>query len=87
MPVITTKTVEYVLANVTADMDTGRIIANLRWLVDSTDCGLIEVIVQGTDFAALLGAVPDPGKTRAADIADLVYQYAIDHQLVSGNIS
>lgn len=87
MPVTTTKTVAYTLANVTADMEAARIVANLRWFVDGANCGTIEVIVQGDDFATLLLAAPQANKTRGDDIADLVYQYAIAHGLIEGSIS
>lgn len=87
MPVTTTKTVSYVLANVTCDMDTFSVVANLRWLVDGQDCGLIEVKAQGQDFADILGAMPATGLTRGDDIALLVYNFAVSKGIISGNIS
>lgn len=87
MPIITQKQVEYVLANVTADMDALRVVANLRWLVDGQDCGLIRVEAQGEEFAALLAAMPEAGKSRADDIADLIYQFALAKGIVQGSVA
>ena len=87
MPVVVQQTAQYVLADVTADMIAGRIVANLRWLVDGKDCGLIEVIAQGDDFLAILGAMPHAGMNRADDIALLVYEFAVSKGIVSGAIS
>lgn len=87
MPVVAQSQSEYILANVVADMDALRIVANLRWLVDGQDCGLIEVTIQGDDFAAVLGAAPHPGASRADDIALLVYEFAVSKGIVQGAIS
>lgn len=86
MPVITQKEVSYVLANVSADMEQGHIVANLRRFLDGEDTGIIEVVVQGEDFAALLLAVPEPGQTRADDIAQMVYNHAVSKGRISGEI-
>lgn len=87
MPVTTTKTVSYVLANVTCDMDAMTVVANLRWLVDGVDCGLIRVEAQGEDFGAILTAVPSSGLSRGDDIALLVYDFAVSRGIISGDIS
>ena len=87
MPIVTTKTVSYVLANVTADMDALHVVAHLRWLVDGVDCGLIEVVAQGEDFAAILGAMPSTNKSRGDDIADVVYEFALSKGIITGNIA
>ena len=84
MPVVVQQTAEYVLANVTADMDAQRITANLRWMVGGVDCGLIEVVAQGEDFLAILGAMPRAGTNRADDIALLVHEFAVSKGIVQG---
>jgi len=87
MPITSTTQAQYVLANATADMDSMHVVANLRWIVDGKDCGLIEVVVQGEDFAQALAAPPIPGLTRADDIVTMIYQYALSKGIVSGEIS
>lgn len=86
MPITTTTQAQYVLANVTADMDAQHVVANLRWLVDGKDCGLIEVVVQGEDFAAALMAKPGEGMNRADDIVSLIYEFALAKGIVSGEV-
>jgi len=87
MPVITQSQSAYTLMSVAADMDAGRIFAKLRWTVDGRECGVIEVEAIGEEFLSVLSAVPDGIKTRADDIADMVYQLALGKGLVSGTIA
>jgi hypothetical protein len=86
MPITSTQTSRYSLASIMLDVEAGRAVVTLRWTVDGEDCGTREMEVQGEEFAALMSTAPEPGKTRADDMADGVYMLAIAKGIVSGEI-
>ena len=87
MPIITQKTVSYVFANLTVDAEEHVITANTRMWVDGKDMGLIQIVIQGEDFMKLALDKPVAGLTRTDDIVNAIYEYAISHGIIEGEIS
>jgi len=85
MPIVNPTTSQFTLTKVSADMIEQRIFATLRWTVDGRDCGTMDVEATGDEFTAALGAAPD-AVTRADDIANLIYQIALNKGVVVGTI-
>lgn len=87
MPVVTTKTITYQTARFSVDMDTmtGHVV--IREYIDGVAGAEVEFDVVGQDFLDILGATPQADHTRRADIADVIYTYAIAHNYISGTIS
>ena len=86
MPVVSTQTIAYVIVGLNIDMPGKRGVATLRKYVDGVPSGDIEVISEGEDFMALVGATPAPNLTRGDDITYAVYNLAIAQRLISGAV-
>lgn len=87
MPVTSTVTVSYTVIGLNVDLIQGLGKAVLRRFVDGNAAGDMEFDCVGLELQAILGASPVANKTRADDIADAIYQFAIDKGYISGTVS
>lgn len=79
--------VTHLLARLSVDVETMTGEAVLRRYENGDPKGEVKIPVTGANLAALIGANPIAGYSRADDAALAVYEYAVANGYVSGEIS
>jgi hypothetical protein len=86
MPITHPGSVEYILIFFSVDMDAMSAVAKFKVVVDGTKVGEVEIGVPSATLGPMLAGTADAGKSRAADITDLIYQHAISTEVLPGTI-
>jgi hypothetical protein len=87
MPVSKTASLTYVLESVFLDVPSAMVVARFSRTVDGVALPPVDFTLQGAEIVPLLLVPPDASKTRRDDIADAVYALAIQHGVISGEVS
>lgn len=87
MPVTHPGSVEYKLIFFSVDMNAMSAVAKFSVTVDGTQVGEKEIGVPPEILGPMLAGVSAPGKSRADDITDLIYEHAINTGVLPGTIT
>lgn len=77
-------TQEYVISGVRVDMATPALDVSFDRLLDGVNVGGPTMRLDGEAFGAVFGVSGNAAKTRAADLADALYQAALDAGIITG---
>ena len=86
MPITISGQVNYVLMNLAVDMRALSASATFDVLANGDKVGEITLGIHQADLMGILTTVPNEGKTRADDITDAIYAYAVQTGAISGAI-
>ena len=87
MPVSHTSTDSYVIAGITVDMGGPALDVAFNRFVDGQQIGGPTMRLEGDAFLAVFGVPGDPGKPRAIDMADALYNAALTAGIITGVLS
>ena len=86
MPIVKTSNLTHTLLEFEVDMANMYAVATFQQAVDGQAYGDVELRVEGEALQALLSATPVAGLSRADDITNAIYSYAVSIGAVEGNI-
>lgn len=86
MPISRTVTLTTVLITFSLDMPTMTAHCVFQNYIDGAAASTTEFSVVGADLAKVMTAPAVVGKSRADDITDAVYEYAVAHGVIVGTV-
>ena len=87
MPVNATLAVRYVFWKMAVDMERVSCLMTLRRLINDQPDGEVEFEVSGASLLPIFAAEPNAGMSRADDMAQAVYEYAVASGIIDGEVS
>lgn len=86
MPITRNVTLSSVLVTFTLDVPSMTARCLFQNFIDGNAGSTSEFTVSGADLGAIMAATPVPGKSRADDITEAVYGYAVSKGYIVGEI-
>ena len=86
MPISKNATINHTLMNVVVDIPGAYMLCTFRKDIDGIGQGDVVMRVDGADMLGIIGVPASGVKSRADDITDAVYEYAVSSGAIAGSI-